>query len=562
MDIFNYLLPNLTEFELNQWLIGEIPKTITLKLCSKQTLADCPGCHHPTQKIHSYYERTLTDLTWADYSLCLKLKVKKFFCRNQGCNVCIFTERLKNFALPWARRTIRLSNQLTAIALELGGSAGARLANYSNYQISRNTLLELIRRIPLPPITTPSVLGVDDFAFRKRKTYGTILVDLEKGRPITLLPDREAETLSKWLKEHSGIQVVSRDRSKVYEKGIKEGAPEAIQVADRFHLLQNLAQTLDQIFCSHAKVLKSVQNEGIKSTLTQKNEETTTVVLISPPPQEKLEKSKAITRRDKRLAIYEQIFILRNQGFSGRAIAECLGIGVTTVFCYLRHPTFPERQGRSDRGRSLLDPYKDYILERWNGGCHDTKKLFEEIQELGYSFSYDTVARYTRRLRCSQGFPPRQRFIKMEKPLPVVSEPSKRIFTPGRARDLVLRRDETRNTEDEGLLYRLKVAHPELKEAIELAQDFASIVRQRQPEKFDVWLDRARKSTVSLFRRFAAGLDSDYKAVKAGITLETNNGPVEGHINRLKMLKRQMYGRAGLDLLTRRFLLKTENLVI
>ncbi|MDV3002976.1 MAG: ISL3 family transposase ISAcma23 (plasmid) [Chroococcopsis gigantea SAG 12.99] len=562
MDIFNQLFTNLTVFELNQWLIEEIPKKITLKLCSKQTLVDCPRCYHPTQKIHSYYERTLSDLTWADYNLCLKLKVRKFFCRNQGCNVCIFTERLKNFALPWARRTIRLSNQLTAIALELGGSAGARLANYSNYQISRNTLLELIRRIPLPPITTPSILGVDDFAFRKRKTYGTILVDLEKGRPITLLPDREAETLSKWLKEHLGIQVVSRDRSKAYEKGINEGAPDAIQVADRFHLFQNLAETLDQIFCSHAKVLKFVQIDDAKLTLTPKNEETKEAVFISPPPQEKLEKSKASARRDKRLAIYEQIQTLRDQGLSSRAIGESLGIGVTTVFRYLRHTTFPERQGRSDKGRSLLDPYKDYILARWNGGCHDTKRLFEEIQELGYSLSYDTVARYTRRLRYSQGIPLRQRLVKEKKSLPIVSEPSKRIFTPGRARDLVLRRDETRDAEGERLLNRLKAANPELKEAIELAQDFASIVRQRQPEKFDVWLDRARKSTVSLFRRFAAGLDSDYKAVKAGITLETNNGPVEGHVNRLKMLKRQMYGRAGLDLLTRRFLLNTENLVI
>jgi len=559
MEIFNYLFPDSIQFTLSQWSVEEREKKIKLKLCSKQALINCPSCYHPTNQIHSHYERTLSDLPWADYSVNLKLRVKKLFCRNPECNQRIFTERLPKLVLPWARRTKRLTDQLTAIGLELGGSAGVRLANYLNHQISRNTLLALIRRIILPPIETPLILGVDDFAFRKRKTYGTVLIDLDKGRPIALLKDREAETLSQWLKEHPGVKVVSRDRSLAYAKGISEGAPLAIQVADRFHLLQNLAETLDQVFCTHAKILKEVEIEQSKPTELQKSSEVIPVVLISPPAKEKKEKSKATARRDKRLAIYEQIQTLKNQGLSARAIAEFIGIGKATVFRYLRHSIFPERQGRSDRGRSLLDSYKEYILEQWNGGCHDTKSLFEKIQKDGYSGSYDTVARYTRRLRCSQGIPLRERIVK--KPLPIVSEPSKRIFTPGRARDLVLRRDISKDTEEEGLLNRVKASHPELNEAIELAQDFASLVRQRQPEKFDAWLERARNSIVSLFSRFATGLDSDYKAVKAGITLETNNGPVEGHINRLKMLKRQMYGRAGLDLLTRRFLLSiSENL--
>jgi transposase len=252
---------------------------------------------------------------------------------------------------------------------------------------------------------TPSILGVDDFAFRKRKTYGTVLVDLENSRPIALLKDREAETLAKWLKEHPSVQIVSRDRSKAYQKGISQGAPEAIQVADRFHLLLNLAETLDQIFCTHAKVLRAAEKDHSKSTLAPKPEDEIAVVLIAPSFKEPKEQCKATDRRTKRLAIYEQIQALRSQGCSGRVIAESIGIGRTTVFRHLRHATFPERQGRSDRGRSLLDSYKDYLLEHWNGGCHDTKGLFEQIQQLGYAGSYDTVARYTRRLRCAQGIP-------------------------------------------------------------------------------------------------------------------------------------------------------------
>jgi transposase len=201
----------------------------------------------------------------------------------------------------------------------------------------------------------------------------------------------------------------------------------------------------------------------------------------------------------------------------------------------------------------LLNPYKNYLLKRWNEGSIDTKGLFGEIQRRGYSGSYDTVARYTRRLRSSQGLKLRQRLI--NKPLPIVAEPQKKSLTPSRATWLVLRRRELCKRGDEQLIALLAAQHPELAEAIELGQGFAQLVRTRQPEQLDLWLTQAENSILSPFRNFAKSLREDYDAVKAGVTLSVSNGPVEGHINRLKMLKRQMYGRAGIDLLERRFLL-------
>jgi len=180
-------------------------------------------------------------------------------------------------------------------------------------------------------------------------------------------------------------------------------------------------------------------------------------------------------------------------------------------------------------------------------------RLFQEIQRRGYSGSYDTVARYTRRLRSSQGLKLRQRLV--NKPLPIVAEPEKKSLTPSRATWLVLRRQELWKRGDEQLIALLTAQHPELAEAIELAQGFASLVRQRQPEQLDLCLTQADNSNLSPFRHFGKSLREDYDAVKAGVTLSVSNGPVEGHINRLKMLKRQMYGRAGIDLLERRFLL-------
>ena len=276
-------------------------------------------------------------------------------------------------------------------------------------------------------------------------------------------------------------------------------------------------------------------------------------VRVLPPPSPDAALLLAQQRRARRLAIYEQVCRLRHSGWSGKAIAKHLGIGKTTVFRYLGSSQFPERKGRRDRGRSLLDPYKDYFLKRWNSGCHEAKRLFHELGAQGYAGSYATVARYAKRLRQVQGLEPRRQ-LKGRSP-PKVIEDKKLPLTVSRATWLVLRRPENRDEEDEQLLAQLIAQHPQLAEAIELSQDFAQLVRNREPEQLEFWLTRAVGSHLGALVRFALRLGSDYEAVKAGVTLEWSNGQVEGQINRLKMLKRQMYGRASLDLLSQRFLL-------
>ena len=532
--------------------VDDTTEQITLRVQSTQTNAPCPLCATPARRIHSDYGRTLADLPWAQYRVCLQLRVRKWFCRNRACPRRIFTERLPTVAAPWARRTLRLAQRLVVLGIALGGQAGMQLGHAWALRVSRNTLLRLLRLQPEPDAPTPRVLGVDDFALRKRHTYGTILVDLEHRQPVALLPDRTAETVAQWLQDHPGVEVIARDRSSAYAEGARQGASAAIQVADRFHVLQNLREALEHVFATHPQAFDAVnalerQQPGVLPD---------GVVAVPVPPTAEPPtpaQQRAAQRQAHRQALHMQIWTLHQQGWTGAAIAQHVGLSLRTVQRDLRTATFAGRRRRSDAGDSLLNPYKPYLLERWNAGCYTAMRLFRELRQHGYRGRYGLVAAYARRLREAQGLAPGHR--RPRQSLPPVAEPVCQPLTPRRATWLVLRREAKRTTAEVQQLARLRTQAADVAEAIDLVQDFATLVRQRQPTQLDPWLKRATSSTIEALRRFATGLYEDYEAVKAGVTLPWSTSPVEGHINRLKMLKRHMFGRAHLDLLSRRFLL-------
>jgi transposase len=274
-------------------------------------------------------------------------------------------------------------------------------------------------------------------------------------------------------------------------------------------------------------------------------------VPVPPPPTPPREAQRAAQRAARRQALYEQVWALHRQGWPVVAIAAQVGRSCRTIERYLCLPTWPVRQHRRHYGRSILNPYKAYLLERWNAGCHTAIQLFWELQARGYRESYRRVTAYVSRIRQAQGIPPRHQGRRQT--LPVVAEPSCPPLTPRQATWLVLRRAEKRTEAEAQQLTQIHAQSAAVAEAIDLAQDFTQLVRQRQPAQLDPWLKRATTSMLEAMRRFATGLSEDYAAVKAGVALPWSTGPVEGHINRLKMLKRQMFGRAHLDLLSRRF---------
>lgn len=382
------------------------------------------------------------------------------------------------------------------------------------------------------------------------------MVDLEQHRIVELLPDREAQTLVDWLEEHPGVEIFSRDRSKTYKSAMSEGAPNAIQVADRFHLLDNLQEVLENVFHSHCPVLKSVD----ETLLKQRFPEPLAPKSVSKTKSAR-EEQKAQSRA-RRLEQYEQIHALKKQGFLIIDIAHQLNINRHTVSKYLAAPVFPERQTRTQLAETVIDPYKAYLYQEWMAGRHNAQQLFEEIQQQGFKGCYGTVVYYLRKLH---PFSPRNPSKPKARP---PREPSNRVsekgskdkitepkpLTPRNASWLVMRHLDQLTEEEEDTLVLLS-GQPELSDAITLTQSFLFLVRKRLPQHLDNWLELAKNSSFKPFQTFAKGLSDDYEAVKAGLTLEVSNGPVEGFNNKLKMIKRQMYGRAGLDLLNKRLVL-------
>jgi transposase len=420
---------------------------------------------------------------------------------------------------------------------------------------SRSTLLRLVRDAALPPPGDPQVLGVDDWAWRRGQRYGSILVDLERRRPIKLLSDRTAESLATWLREHPGIDVISRDRAGAYADGARQGAPDAVQVADRFHLLANAGELVERVLGSRRAALRQAAATVDRMGSECLPPETASAITPAPPPGRIRAQERQHERRVQRLARYDAVVALHQEGHSHAAISRQTGLGRRTVRRYLRAPAFPERSAPPARP-TMLAPYEAYLRTRWTEGCHNAQQLWREIRSRGFAGQAANVRRYLAQWRPEPGRPGptvRQNQADDAPPTPPVRQPML-VPSPRQARWLVLRAVETLTSEERAYRTALLDAEPIIRGVQQLVVDFETLVRTRDAPGLVAWLERADASSVPEVRSFAAGLRRDRAAVDAALSSPWSNGQTEGQINRLKVLKRQMYGRAKLDLLEKRFL--------
>lgn len=519
----------------------------------------CPSCGRGSSRAHSRYSRTVSDLPWHGISVTLEIHARRFFCDVRSCEQSIFCERLQQIA-PRARKTGRFEEAILAIVLELGGRAGARLAAELGLFVGRDALLGRIRSTSHNATPEVKVVGVDDFAFRKAYTYGTILVDLERHKIVDLLPDRSSETLAGWLRQNPGVETVSRDRSAIYAEGITVGAPRATQVADRWHLVRNLAESLDEFLVTKRPVLKSAagpEPEGDEEDDVPAIEESTEHTHHDPAapgpltphrPRPGHASKYQIRQRRYRLIVerWQEIHRLQQAGADVADIARKLGTSRTTVYRYKDLPEPPEFGQYRRRGECVLDPYIPYLLKRWEEGCRSGRKLFREIRQHGYAHSESPVGRLVAELRRVDGLTPDS---KRPRTTTATQAPG-----PRHVASLLLRQPEKLIAEHRAYLDRLRATDEAVAVAHDLSQRFAHMVRNRDGELLDEWLAEAESCNVPALRKFAASLKKDLLAARAGLTQTWSNGPVEGFVHKLKLIKRQGYGRANFDLLRARVL--------
>jgi len=497
----------------------------------------CPDCRQPSVSKHSSYIRKVQDVPVGSQMVELHIRTRRFYCSSPDCSRCTFAEQHLGIVPRRGRRTDRLSTNLTNIGLALGGEAGARLARRLHMPTSGDTLLRLLRQIVLPPMQTPTIIGIDDWAFRKGSSYGTIIVDLERRRPIDLLPSRNCETVRRWLENHPTVRIVARDRSGEYKEAITRGAPQAIQVADRWHLLHNLIQAVERYLTRKYASLKQIPPPEIEAAGAARPSSS----MIKRrryalnPEREAIHSLREQQRQEK----YRAIKARREQGVYVSEIAREFNLSRQTVSRWLDSDSLPPDSRGRYKQISIIDKYESYLLERVAQGCTNQSQLWREIRDQGFTGDRTLVSKWIRQQRKTSATPISYKRSSLPRPKKLVW--------------ILLSGDEQHTPDDQIVWHQLQSVET-LREARQLARQFMTMVRNRQHEKWRSWLESCASSSVKELCNFASGLRRDEAAVKAALSDPWSSGQVEGQINRLKFYKRQMYGRAKFDLLRLRVL--------
>jgi transposase len=564
MRLSRLLFPQAPQVRVHDILSGD--QTLFI-FASTQGAARCPRCRHRSTHLHSHYERTLADVACGGCAVTIALRVRRFRCLRERCPCRIFGERLPHLASPRGQRTLRAQVQLLDLGFALGGRPGVRAARRLGLRVSVRTLLRLLRRQPLPTVAPVRVLGVDDFALRKGRRYGTILVNLETHTVIDLLPDRTAATLAAWLRHHPEIAIISRDRAGAYADGARQGASQARQVADRFHLLKNVTEALERFLARHHVALRqAARSAGVPASAGEADPAT----LPSPPGQTTNAQAQTSAadpplpaaaaassgrheqlrqdRRARRLARYEEVQVLHAQGKSIRTIAAATGLAPRTVLRFVHADSFPE-QGPRARRRSIVSPFLPYLHERWQAGCHNARRLWQEICQRGFTGGHTVVADVLRTWR--ERSPACQHLPATADAPPAVLDIS---CAPRHICWLLLRPWDSLTDEERAYLTRLYHLCPQVALAEALVEEFATVLREQDVPGWYAWLHGLDLTGIPELQAIARGMWLDRQAIEAAVSLDWSNGQVEGSVNRLKTIKRAMYGRANFDLLKQRVL--------
>ena len=464
----------------------------------------------------------------------LCVHVRRLRCANRRCEQRIFAERAEDVAARHARRTLRVRDIQRSVGLALGGEAGARLIERLSMRVSADTMLRIVRADRQVHQGAPRVLGVDDWAWRKGQCYGTVLVDLEAHQVVDLLPDRESETLAAWLKSHPGAEIIARDRAGSYAKGAREGAPLARQVADRWHMLRNCSDAMLSVVEKRYKLVREAGRSIANDASPDRPPERPAIIGMSGGALDHQRRSRA-----RRNMMFDAVVGLRDKGWTISAIAHETGRDRKTIRQWLldKQPGTWERASRHP-----ANAFETYLVTRWEEGCRNATQLYGEVCGFGYRGEVRSFRRWIK-ARLRDGLSPPTS--------PSVRHPRWKAPSSRQAVRLLTTSSEALCQGDARFVAAVRAASPIIAEAADLARRFHAILVGREAAEFELWLAQALGSAIASFAR---GLRRDIDAVRAALILPWSTGPVEGKINKLKLIKRSMYGRAGLDLLRARIM--------
>ena len=484
----------------------------------------CGHCGVSSTVVHGRYLRRIADAPTAGTRVVIELLVRRFRCVNGGCAAVTFAEQVAGLTRPHSRYTPLVRDMLGHLGLAMAGRAGARLATALGIPVGRDTLLRAVRALPEKPVGHVPVLGVDDFTFRRGRRYGTVLIDLRTHTPVDVLDSREGAALATWLRRHPGIEVICRDRAGGYAEGARTGAPDAIQVADRFHLWQNLGQAVERTVNMHRASLAAPPIS-------------TTPASAAPSIVQSLPEKKIATRLRQQHAEASELYA---EGWAKAAIGRELGLHPATVRKLVTAGSVDDLIAKTEQRAHIVDDYVEYLHRRWHEGERNATKLYREITKLGYRGGELAVQRYLRRFRHGRGF------IAQRGPKP----PAVREVT-----SWIMTHPDHLDTDETAALATITTRSPELDQLATYVREFATMMTKLRGYQLKPWITAVEQDCLPALASFARNLRRDFDAIHNGLSLPYSSGPVEGAVNRIKMLKRQMFGRAKLDLLRKRILL-------
>ncbi|MDX3321195.1 ISL3 family transposase [Streptomyces sp. ME03-5684b] len=488
--------------------VADSGEVVRVSARTRDVPVPCPVCGVVTGRVHAYHGRTVRDVPIDGRQVVVRVRIRRLVCPVLGCRQQTFREQVPGLLERHQRRTTRLTGQLSGLVKELCGRASARLSKSLATPLSYTSALRLLRRVPVPVVHIPRVIGVDDFALRRRHSYATIIIDAETGQRIEVLPGREAAVLEAWLRTHPSIEAVCRDGSTTYAETIRRALPDAVQISDRWHLWHNLAEAVRKEVAVHSACWAKA----------------------GPPPTEGRQ---AATTRER----WQQIHALRERGVGLLECTRRLNLALNTVKRYDRVAE-PERLIRAPKYRpTLVDPYRDHLRQRrLENPAVPVTHLLREIRELGYTGSSNLLVRYINQGR-----------VEADRP----------ALSPRRLARYLLTRPDHIKTHQQERIEAARAACHEMTALADLIHRFAALPdpADGNATRLSTWITSAQEEDLPHLHAFTRGIEKDRAAVDAALTLPHHNGGTEGVNNKTKLIKRQMYGRASFPLLRHRILL-------